>query len=164
MNGKFSVFVVGALILLALMALVFFVLSPSKKGVKYEVVEQRDFSCAGIRGFAFRYPVFKGWENVSVVDEGEQCELRVKDTKNYTILTVQVRQEEVSGVLSEKNSQGVEYRFDGASEEVRFRMDADHEIAIKLVKLPVYQEDQGVAGFSSEAFFRGIIESFRLVL
>lgn len=164
MYGKFSVFVVGALLLLALMALVFFVLSPSKKGVKYEVVEQRDFSCAGTRGFAFRYPVFKGWENVSVVDEGEQCELRVKDSKNYTILTVQVRQEEVSGVLSEKNPQGVEYRFDGASEEAHFRMDADHEITIKLVKLPVYLEGQGVAGFSSEAFFRGIIESFRLVL
>lgn len=163
MYGKFSVFVVGALLLLALIALVFFVLSPSKRIVKYEIAEQRDFSCAGTRGFAFRYPVFKGWENVSVVDEGEQCELRVKDSKNYTILTVQVRQEEVLGVLSEKNPQGVEYRFDGASEEVHFRMNADHEIAIKLVKLPVYLEGQGIAGFSGEAFFKGIIESFRLI-
>lgn len=39
----------------------------------YEIVETREFSCAAMTGFAFKYPVFKGWEVTKTTSSVTDC-------------------------------------------------------------------------------------------
>ena len=139
-----------------------------RKCQKFEIVETRYFSCPDIADFTFQYPVFRGWENISL--NRELCELRIKDVSNLAYLTVQISIDK--GVLltlsnsSKKNEHGISYILDSKKEELRFMLGdklGTGDVHIKIFRFPIKQKNKNISGFSSEQFFKMVIESFKLV-
>ena len=162
-----SVKIILALLLLALILLVAFMFNPFKKSSKYEIAEIRDFSCPSMTSFTFKYPVFKKWENVSL--DQKSCGLKIRDNAQYGFVTIRV--DTSKGVLPapsslpEKNKEGVPYILDSKNEELRFMLGDTSgigDVNIKIFRLPIKQSDQNISGFSSDQFFKTVIESFKI--
>lgn len=135
------------------------------------VVEIRDFSChfprPSVVEFTFKYPVFKNLVNIT--SDQENCALRIKDDKNYTLINIQASIGK--GVLftlssMKKNSQGIPYILDYKNEEVRFMLGekpGTGDVSVKINKLPILQRNQDNLGFDSKHFLKTAAESFAFI-
>ncbi len=105
------------ILVLIFMTIFSFLNKPSNQN--YKTVEIRDFSCPGMSGFTFNYPVFKGWKiepYEAFAKEVNLCDLKIT-TLNGTvvIMIIQKTGKNYPGMTRTqigskiKNSNGVEY-------------------------------------------------------
>ena len=146
---------------------------------KYEIVETKEFSCPGMEGFTFSYPVFKGWE-VENVYEGPISGLA--DERVCTILLhdpapaskVQKREEPSPRIIIDKNPAL------GLGKSINF---VSHINPSNIMYNPLlreegegfvfYSETFGVKifllnipenpGYSRDLFWKTVIESFKFI-
>lgn len=155
------------LLLVLILLLVVAMLNFFKKSPKYEIVETRDFSCASVSGFTFKYPVFKGLESISSgpTDPGPKiCLLRIGNSPDYALVNVYVGNAGVRAAVispSRKNINGVEYDVVDNEKAIFFLRDKS-EVYIKISKLPIFQKNQDRLSFSNELFLKTVIESFKI--
>jgi hypothetical protein len=144
-----------------------------KKSPKYEIVETRNFSCEGMKGFTFTYPVFKGYEvgDVSPVkDEKDSCiinfkalppsairtEVKVKkidfDPHNFKSETKENGNYIMRGLPY--NPKGIKYLYRNESpDNIKFDISGGKGIMIEFVSF---------GNFPDEQFFKTVIESFTI--
>jgi hypothetical protein len=161
----------------------------TKSSNKYEVVETRDFSCSGMEGFTFRYPVFRNWENITIEQSIPREIIKNEDDvsvidPNHCTMTINwsgfseippmappemiepikpppffVEITKLSGIDARiraditRNPAGIE--FYQTDKQVTFIV-ADYFV---MISLSIVVNDEY---FSSEQFFKAIIESFKL--
>ena len=130
----------------------------------YTILETRTFSCPGMEGFTFEYPVFEGWEYSET--DPKTCGLSLSKG-GYTYLKVQVlpdHDEELPTTLLGTNPHGLHYL--AYADKIQFSLGNDanpSRILIKLMSLPVKENRSDITGFSRDAFWKTVIESFRVV-
>ncbi len=151
--------------------------NPLKKSSKYEIVETSDFSCPGMTGFIFKYPVFKGLEvkkiemsdksacqvflNEPVINANEDLSLGIIIPPPHTPAPrFQVTKNIADGLPSvdAKNTQGVFYKL------VRSTGDPLHEYILFLgkdfvININLFGIDEKFS-FSKDIFWKSVIESF----
>ena len=75
MPKKYMIY--GIIVVAAAILIVGFVFWQQKQGqTQAQIVETRDFSCPGMSGFTFKYPVFKNFDLVGITDDNDYCALR----------------------------------------------------------------------------------------
>ena len=139
-------------------------------------VEIRDFSCAGMTGFTFKYPVFKGWEPRSngglttKSDKVSVCEIPLNRPDGIlfeipSVITVRKQPygkddfEIPAEAVSNLNPDGIMHRH--VNDEISGTFEVFYAPGFK-----VYIEVQSVStenGFSTQQFFQTVIDSFRLL-
>lgn len=153
-----------------------------------KIIETRDFSCPGMSGFTFKYPVFKGWEVLSVEYSKSQakCTILLNDTNLVenginTEIAPQIQvsvKDTIGGKYSESkegdkytifsyppNPYGINYiDFAVDSNEARtmayaFDFTKDKDVIIATAGVPYDKY-----GFSRDLFFKTVIESFELII
>ena len=140
-----------------------------------KILEIRDFSCPGMTGFTFKYPVFEGWEVKDVTkpsSDQDRCLVWLKwpnGSISPTVApTIQVTKtaspKEIGGLIpgfpgpaSPKNPQGITYDVWTETGAYHF-FTANFEVKIEL---------SGVSnalgeGFQEDLFFKTVIESFQV--
>ena len=81
MPKKYMIY--GIIVVAAAILIVGFVFWQQKQGqTQAQIVETRDFSCPGMSGFTFKYPVFKGWEVISIqnTNQPDECSILLSDS------------------------------------------------------------------------------------
>lgn len=156
-----------------------------KDKVNYKIVETKDFSCEGMTGFSFSYPVFKGWEVKGTQNEkyrnpdykGEMCHIWFNWPENIKFevppqLVIEKRTDFhlVETEKLERNPNGVPYNFvfDPSNYVSGYKQKTG-----QWDYLQFYGPDFGVKfwplvsgdgyGFSSDVFIEGIIKSFKFI-
>ncbi len=161
-----------AVIILLLILLALSYMRPfTKKPFQPKILETRDFSCPGMEGFTFKYPVFEGWEpslDWKKTDQAE-CVLYLSDpTLRTPEATPQVRVSKlyVAGMpgkmesppyLSKTNPNNIKYSSDEGN--VEFWDGISALVRIEILAASV----SGQYGFSHQIFFQTVIESFKLI-
>jgi hypothetical protein len=150
------------------------------KGVKTEpkILEYRDFSCPGMTGFTFKYPVFEGWtaaikksdELLSSAGAGISCSI-IFSSGFETILPMKVVVNQVHDVAFKiksdlpKNLNGVTYSISDDNKQVNFYYSGQYytdSVMIKNENIDDISED-GISNFSNKIFFKTMIDSFKLI-
>jgi hypothetical protein len=126
----------------------------------HKILETRDFSCTGMEGFAFKYPVFKGWkvEGVSRVEQtmgiNETCSIDFdgqpyKDSFKVLITKINHPTSVGPGLYTDNpvsvSKLGDGYRF----ESKEFSVDI--------------QPNNTPDGFPSGQFFKTVVETFKII-
>jgi hypothetical protein len=134
--------------------------SPSAK-----VLEYRDFSCPGMTGFTFKYPVFEGWEvksidmvksvpgpvSVCIISfNNDKLTISVSKTSKLGLNTLKDHSD-IPTLKSIKNSNGVLYNQLDNPASVQFYT---ADFGVNIEQNPNY--------FYRDIFFKTVIESFRL--
>lgn len=151
------------------------------------VIETRDFSCPGMTGFIFKYPVFKDWEVGKITGNSKECNIWLNsqgftkngiDTAIAPSIVVQKIEATFSDFLNETqskdriemgnwiNPQDVIYlplpfpkgNLSDQTDEVHFYLQKENKQAIIKAALT-----SSKYGFSNKQFFKTVVESFRLV-
>ncbi len=156
----------------------------------YKIIETRTFSCPGMSGFTFQYPVFKGWEAgepyIISGSDNKICEISLGPPyTGSSIPTISVRiisHWESGYTLKERywfsykmkeaqTPRGIRYLPMHLEEEsrhsifgnkkipdtIQFEVAADRHIRISLFGIP------DGSGFSCDAFWKTVVESFRVI-
>lgn len=140
------------------------------KKSNYKVVETRDFSCPGMTGFTFKYPVFEGWEPMKGSGEEDglpeaplqsefECIILLQSPKEYDLPTGSIAPQikvtkDQPRVATIKNPHGILYENFGA-DDYYFNL-AGFSIDIKLISVGERY------GFSKDVLWKQVMESFKL--
>ena len=139
--------------------------SPSIIGGGYDqnlskVVEYRDFSCPGMTGFTFKYPVFEGWEGVdlSKTDQmiptlDESCQMKFNQESYKDSFSIDITK------TPHPTSMGPAFYTDNPvsyskSKNIRYFESKEFSVSIQVYNDPNH--------FPSDVFFQTVIESFKL--
>jgi len=180
---------IGIIILLLILLGLNYMWPFSKKSSTPTIGETKTFSCPGMEGFTFEYPIFKGWYLKKFVSNNQlECFAKftilpdglpsptagsgIKVTKIPELGLKTVEKNKVSGIPSPgsvNNPNGIRFEGDTLTDII----DSD-ELAIKKMAeganyLQFYLDDFGVRiepvatgkGFSKSLFFQTVINSFR---
>lgn len=138
----------------------------------YQILETRDFSCPGMEGFTFEYPVFRGLEYILRPVKENSCSIIIRPSDFKMPDNPDVRLElalrKISVTKTPKdpktplaipdkiyqNPNGVSYVIQSQS---RLFFAPDFYVDIDLSLVP------NESGFSRDQFFQTVIESFKLV-
>ncbi len=158
------------LIVFILLAVGYYFMNRQKFSSK--VIEYRDFSCAGMSGFTFKYPVFKKWEIKGIKNTAQnECAIFLSDEvlKKNNINTEIVPQITVAltyyadkqnssapSYLKDTNPNGVRYGKSGIGYDF-WVGDSSVVVKVGLVGVPTGQN------FSKGQFFKKVIETFKLI-
>jgi hypothetical protein len=141
------------------------------------VKETRQFSCKGIGGFTFSYPVFEGWESPGFFPEKGDgaCVMYMEHPDGISFeIAPQVRVDKIKGLVAQKGSslkksaQGIAYDFvydpslyvaghkpePGLWNYLEFY---GKEFGVRIEIMSVSLE----YGFSLELFVQKVVETFR---
>lgn len=125
-----------------------------------QILETRDFSCPGMEGFTFKYPVFKGWSlSKPVLVSKNKCSITVnEDGVNSLIKRDIIVAINPDNIPSDPNSHRVEHSIN---------KDGDNITSVEfLTSIGTVNISSGVGGsYSRELlnqFFQTVIESFKL--
>lgn len=131
-----------------------------------KILETRDFSCPGMTGFTFKYPVFEGWEVKETKPSSNECVIELnspdpfpaqKSKKESPKIRVSVGgPAENSMMRTFLNPQSIGYR-NYATDGYMF-LDPVHKRSI-FIELDVAGK---INTFPKDLFFKTVIESFIL--
>ena len=122
------------------------------KSPNYEIVETRSFSCPGLEGFTFEYPVFKGWEVKEMKNTNiNECSISLENGKNAQIKV----SKDQPHVAIQENPHGI--RYEKITEDKYFFNLASFSVNIELISV---NENYG---FSKNEFWKQVVESFRVM-
>lgn len=165
--------VIGWVLLLIFLVIIILMFNFFQKSSEPQVLGVRDFSCDTLRGFSFKYPIFKGLESVRVnsLENKDVCSLSIGKDDNYILLSLSLEVVDIKNAneILEKNPNGVDYYKKRGlviqEENLCFRMSGEKEVCMRvfgLSKVGMDEKDELKLGFSREKFWQTVIESFRL--
>ena len=105
----------------------------------YKILETRDFSCPGMTGFTFKYPVFEGWEPYLNYSNEDRCVINFqKPSKFDSIAVSSIKVEKIAyngvpNLSSAKNPQNIFYTTLSGVEGYAFVI-VDYRIVISFRK------------------------------
>ncbi len=147
----------------------------------YTILETRTFSCPGMEGFTFDYPVFEGWESIThvenqtekditvvPVEEYDTCKIKISRTgENYTRFVMQVTMGENLNLRTDKfllgrNNNAIRYiPADKNNNSVYFLVGEIPGVLVELFDLSMKRNTR-TPGFSRDIFWKTVTESFRM--
>ena len=153
------IYIISAVLILVLIGLGVWYFQTKKVSPKISVV--RDFSCPGMTGFTFKYPVFKDWKAKSIEKKSDsECIIWLDGPADIDFevrpgITVELnrggsRNDDIRSDTP-KNPHGVYY---SKSIDLLTFLDGNDLIYVSIPGLSTY-------GFPSDIFSQTVIESFR---
>ena len=143
--------------------------------LKPKILETRDFSCPGMTGFTFKYPVFEGWEIKEIrpnnihLNEPDKCNIYLNwpgyikfEVPPAIYVHKQTRDSNVdfeilAEAASNKNPNGIPHIY--TEDAARGNFTTFYIPGFKVhIELGSYSEQHG---FSKEIFWKTVIESFK---
>lgn len=157
----------------------------NRGGTVAVVVETRDFSCPGMTGFTFKYPVFKGWEVKKIDGSTDKCHIWLSTeglamagldadvgappsiivSKRPVFLNPDPRDHFSPNIVVRtdfKNPNGVYYSKFAELSGVGFYMPISDITYFEIEVLPP-SLSQNSFSFFREQFFKTVIESFKII-
>ena len=120
----------------------------------YKILETRDFSCPGMTGFTFKYPVFDGWEVKKIERELEidECHIYLNQPKNVQLeISPQI-------IVSIELIPGIPDNDKAKIYSDTSRRSFNAKTFFVNIDISSIPDD---FGFSPETFWKTVIESFR---
>jgi hypothetical protein len=164
--------ITGGAIAILVIINIFVMFNPFNQSSSYEIVETRDFSCPGMTGFTFKYPVFKGWE-VATVDTAFQkkgeCtifldhpqEITLESYPQIIITKAPYSDKEFEAPPVTPNKNNVPYIY--TKEDSLFEVKNYGYVIFYDKDLKYWVSLDGISeksGFPTEQFFKTVIDSF----
>ena len=152
-----------------------------------QILETRDFSCPGMTGFTFKYPVFKGWEVKETSLDGNECRITLYNKEYISSPSMEQHTGFIRIFANEANLSGEKFvtrdipgvlvapnpspsknaktnrfgvKYDLYDDEVVFYISLPNGDFAIDIQPPMNAEK---SGFSYDQFFQTVIESFKLI-
>lgn len=122
--------------------------------LKPKILETRDFSCPGMTGFTFKYPVFLGWEVKKIERELEidECHIYLNQPKNVQLeISPQI-------IVSIELIPGIPDNDKAKIYSDTSRRSFNAKTFFVNIDISSIPDD---FGFNPETFWKTVIESFR---